>query len=504
MKNLKTLNSIIAILITSGLVACGGGSPSSSDDKPDSLLPPDLVLSSSSSSVASSDGSNSSSGGIVKTSLPIYENFEAIDIDNFLTANYKNLSTDTSLPFYYATSGYPLSTIPNGVPRILLTNWTSNALWFGNARFTLGQTRLEAETTTADPTVATWGELDLSRPYRLSFCVKDTLPSTSRRMMIFVDNNTSAQINSIHGNSNRIMYETTSNLTPGTRYSIESSVGTSTSFLQMRVESATDVIIDDLLLEYQDTPYTGAIPTCTADNSFVRPVATSSSVASSSAPSSSEAASSSTPTTSSSSSSSSEVVSSSSSSVDGGASSSDVASSSSAAAGTALLSEDFAMADTANFFTNAYKAIPTDASLPLYVATAGGTRVTFADGELSMTNARFTIGDKGGATAAGVQPNGSYDLTTPYRIKFTILAAAGTGNLQVYVDNNTTSAGSSIHNAIGSTASRLIQIAVTDITSFPHEVVIESNVGTATSFFQIRADSNVSNLTIDNLIIEHQ
>lgn len=341
MKNLKTLNSIIAILITSGLVACGGGSPSSSDDKPDSLLPPDLVLSSSSSSVASSDGSNSSSGGIVKTSLPIYENFEAIDIDNFLTANYKNLSTDTSLPFYYATSGYPLSTIPNGVPRILLTNWTSNALWFGNARFTLGQTRLEAETTTADPTVATWGELDLSRPYRLSFCVKDTLPSTSRRMMIFVDNNTSAQINSIHGNSNRIMYETTSNLTPGTRYSIESSVGTSTSFLQMRVESATDVIIDDLLLEYQDTPYTGAIPTCTADNSFVRPVATSSSVASSSAPSSSEAASSSTPTTSSSSSSSSEVVSSSSSSVDGGAASSEASSSSSAAAGSVVLSMNF-------------------------------------------------------------------------------------------------------------------------------------------------------------------
>ena len=64
--------------MTSGLIACGGGSPSSSDDKPDSLLPPDLVLSSSSSSVASSGGSNSSSGGIVKTSLPIYENFEAI------------------------------------------------------------------------------------------------------------------------------------------------------------------------------------------------------------------------------------------------------------------------------------------------------------------------------------------------------------------------------------------------------------------------------------------
>ena len=225
---------------------------------------------------------------------------------------------------------------------------------------------------------------------------------------------------------------------------------------------------------------------------------------SSSSVSSSEASSSSS-SDSSSSDVSSDMSSSSTSSVDGGGASSDASSSSSAASsGSALLSEDFATADTTNFFTNTYKAIPTDSSLPLYVATAGGSRVTFSNGELSMNNARFTIGDKGGATAAGVQPNGSYNLTQPYRVKFTITAASGTGNIQVYVDNNTTSSGSSIHNSIGSTASRLTQIAVSSITTFPHDVVLESSVGTATSFFQIRADSAVTNLTIDNLTIEYQ
>ncbi|HCS63172.1 MAG TPA: hypothetical protein DIW64_03270 [Cellvibrio sp.] len=228
----------------------------------------------------------------------------------------------------------------------------------------------------------------------------------------------------------------------------------------------------------------------------------SSSEASSSVPASSSSAPSSEAARSSAPASSSEASSSVASSVDGGVTSS--SSSSAASSGAALLSEDFATADTTNFFTNAYKAIPTDSSLPLYVATAGSTRVSFANGELSMNNARFTIGDKGGATAAGVQPNGSYDLTNAYRVKFTITAIAGTGNVQVYVDNNTTSAGSSIHSAIGSTASRLTQIAASSITTFPHEVVIESAVGTATSFFQIRADSAVTNLTIDNLTIEYQ
>jgi len=186
--------------------------------------------------------------------------------------------------------------------------------------------------------------------------------------------------------------------------------------------------------------------------------------------------------------------------------SSSESSSSSSAATTALVTEDFAAADTTTFFTAAYKAIATDASVPLYLIPAGGSvaRINVANGALSMTNTRFTIGDKGGATTASTQPNGTYDLTKPYRIKFTISDAVGasptTGKIQVYTDNNTGTAGSSTHGA----SSRIFDILASSITAFPHEVVIESAVGTATSFIQIRVDSAITNLTIDNLTIEYQ
>lgn len=187
--------------------------------------------------------------------------------------------------------------------------------------------------------------------------------------------------------------------------------------------------------------------------------------------------------------------------------SSSVSSSSSSVVNSALLTEDFAAADTATFFSNTYKSMPSDSAKSLYRALAGESRIAFSNGELSLNNARFSIGDlsEGVATSGTTQPNGALDLSQPYRVTFTITAAAGTGNFQLYVDNNTTSSGNSIHTTTSSTTvSRLLQMTPSEITTFPHEVVIESSVGTANSFFQIRADSNVSNLTIDNLKIEYQ
>src|SRR5690606_12431489 len=154
-------------------------------------------------------------------------------------------------------------------------------------------------------------------------------------------------------------------------------------------------------------------------------------------------------------------------------------------------------------FTSAvYKTLPNDPAMPLYVATSGSSRMTFVDGALSMNNARFTIGDKADSTdtAAATQPNGDLDLTSPYRIRFKVLSFTGSGNFQVYVDNNTTSSSKSLHGS----SSRLLQMASVEISSVPYDVVIESDLGTATSFFQIRADSDVTNLTIDDLVIELQ
>ncbi len=177
-------------------------------------------------------------------------------------------------------------------------------------------------------------------------------------------------------------------------------------------------------------------------------------------------------------------------------------SSASSAASNVLATEDFAAADAAAFFSNTYKTMPGNTSKAFYRVTGGGSNITVASGQLSMGNARFTMGDasEGTATTAGAQPDGAFNLAQPYRIKFTITAVTGTGNIQVYVDNNTTGAANSIHG----NPSRLTQIVATNITTLPYEVLIESNVGTANSFFQIRADSAVTNLTIDNLTIEYQ
>ena len=128
-----------------------------------------------------------------------------------------------------------------------------------------------------------------------------------------------------------------------------------------------------------------------------------------------------------------------------------------------------------------------------------------------MFNARFTVGnaDNTQASAAETAPLGALDLSKPYTITFTVKAfdddtdtTNAAGKFQVYVDNNTTSSGNSTHGG----SSKLLEIAQDDgtITTFPHTVVINSELGTATSFLQFRADSRVGNLVIDDLTIEYQ
>lgn len=249
-----------------------------------------------------------------------------------------------------------------------------------------------------------------------------------------------------------------------------------------------------LVKSYADSPIT---PSSSSSSEAASSVPASSSVAASSVASSSVA-------------SSSEASSSVASSVDGGGTSSDSSSSSSVASSVAaLLTEDFSAADTATFFSTSYKTMPADPTKALYRSLSNAGNVTFAGGQLSMFNARFSIGDlsEGVLTTSSTQPNGAFNLSQPYRVKLTIVSATATspttGNIQIYVDNNTTSAGASIHNSIGSTASRLIQVPING-TTFPYEVVINSSVGTANSFFQLRADSGVVSATIDNLTVEYQ
>src|SRR5690606_42121922 len=140
---------VSALLVSAMLTSCGGGDPKSASGKPDSLFPDGV-------SVSSSSSSSSAPSNIVNEAIPFHENFDnASTTLGFFSTNYKALNTDTDLPFYYATGGF-LDEDENGnpIPSPTATSWitgdANQKLQLGNGRFTLGQTRLEAGTTTAE------------------------------------------------------------------------------------------------------------------------------------------------------------------------------------------------------------------------------------------------------------------------------------------------------------------------------------------------------------------
>src|SRR5690606_17448899 len=178
--------------------------------------------------------------------------------------------------------------------RLGIVNDSGNsALLVGNARFSIAQTRSELAAAGADPkkdstpgndTGDGWGELDLTEPYKISFCVKAASGSSNSSTQIYVDNNTTSEASSIHGGGSsgsrissvptaspiaaarvEIKVRGDSTLEPGgavaaTRPAL---VGTAQSFLQCRVSSGGSVIIDDLLVEYQEDAGNTAVPPCT-------------------------------------------------------------------------------------------------------------------------------------------------------------------------------------------------------------------------------------------------
>ncbi|WGL15782.1 fibronectin type III domain-containing protein [Microbulbifer bruguierae] len=184
----------------------------------------------------------------------------------------------------------------------------------------------------------------------------------------------------------------------------------------------------------------------------------------------------------------------------------------------AVLSDNFDSAtdgdgSSSSLFTAAYKSISSDASKPFYNANNGASRVVVSGGAIQFHNARFTLGDPLAAdkttTADDTITRGDIDLSKPYRISFDVTvndnADDGTGKCQVYIDNDGTSSGNSIHGG----DSKIFEANVLEISNglATGPVVIESDIGTATSFIQFRCDSGVEEatpLTIDNLVIEYQ
>ena len=149
-----------------------------------------------------------------------------------------------------------------------------------------------------------------------------------------------------------------------------------------------------------------------------------------------------------------------------------------------------------------YLALPDDAATPMYFITGGGSGITVTDGQLSLASARFTVGAKTpsvSTTANDAEGAGVFDLSKPYKIVMDIISIGGTDgtkDFQVYVDNNTSSSGNSIHGG----SSKFYGVDSNTLTVGTLE--IEGLVATANSFIQIRTETGAT-VVFDNLRIEY-
>ncbi|MGM8225155.1 pectate lyase family protein [Cellvibrio sp. ARAG 10.3] len=201
-----------------------------------------------SSSSAGNSSSSSSSGVIEMTDLPVSEGFNnVVSATDFFSATYKALASSFE-PFYYRSGG--------------TVTFSGNQVTLAGGRFTLANTQPATSTTSGD--TQTFGELDLSQAYRISFCVKAA--SGAGALQVSVNNNGTSAGNSIHGSSSRVFNAGADTLTAGQRVVIDSSVGNANSFIQLRTESSATVVIDDLWIGYQsDTDSEPDTASCTTD-----------------------------------------------------------------------------------------------------------------------------------------------------------------------------------------------------------------------------------------------
>lgn len=556
---MKKVTLLGAMLLSAALIACGGGDPESSSDKPDNLLPDDFVP------PASSSSSSSSVSNIVNETIPFHENFDsAVNTRGFLSADYKGLNTDDAISFYFSTGGF---LDENGNPSPTATSWITaddnRKLQLGNGRFTLGQTRQEVNTTTADTSIPTWGEFDLSKPYKLSFCVVQVSSPSGSNFEVYVDNNTTGGNNSRYGagNASRILQVATHTLVPGQRQEVNvpvseggTLIGTETSFFQFRVSSGGWAVIDDVVVEYQGEPHGFELPACIAEVST--PPQPEAPPATPDAPTlvagdgqiTVNWTSVGVQTTY-------DVLYNTTDTLEGA-----LPFEGNSVSGTAALLTNLVNGTTYYVFVRATNAIgsseysesasiaPEEAepstgtplpftvnlnvtrdaffgindvepaqaltnfpSLPMNFIEGGGSGITLDEtaGTITLANGgRFTIGQvsvpaPADTTGGDTSVSGDIDLSQPYKIIINVVSAPATGTFQVYIDNNTTGNINSIHG----TASRPLNRTADSIADGEViEIIMDGaeRIGTANSFIQLRTDSAIGaeGIVISGISIE--
>ncbi len=155
-----------------------------------------------------------------------------------------------------------------------------------------------------------------------------------------------------------------------------------------------------------------------------------------------------------------------------------------------------------DIFGNAeYAHAPGNEEEPLFIVYSGQSGVTFQDQALKMTSTRWVVGMPMGLsnTDPDYVPNGYLDLSKPYVLVIELGAITGDGFLQVLVDNNTSSSSNSPHG----TSSQIYNSEGRDDFQPETTLVIESSVGTETSFLCFRASSGIT-ISIKSITIDYQ
>ena len=220
---------------------------------------------------------------IVNTPLPIVENFDgAEDVYHFFSADYRALATPAeagSDNFYYNIAGLYSDELDTYNALIPTETWLTTpegvddgntAMRLGASRFTIGQTssplaipeypwfdQRQKSTPGDAPAGVSWGELDLTQEYSVSFCLMAIGGSiASEKLQIFVDNNQTGDWNSVWAEPSRLYHKTLESIAHlvGSRITVTSTVGSKNSFIQIRSESGGWFVIDDIVVEYTASP----------------------------------------------------------------------------------------------------------------------------------------------------------------------------------------------------------------------------------------------------------
>lgn len=162
--------------------------------------------------------------------------------------------------------------------------------------------------------------------------------------------------------------------------------------------------------------------------------------------------------------------------------------------------------DFNTLFSEEYAHAPGNPEEPLFVMLSGWTGTDIADGILNMQNgSRWGLGmpleyQEERTSLWDIETMGCLDLSKPYvvTVEFDEIEPQERGIFQVFVDNNTVGQIESIH---GMESELFVKDAV-DIES-NEVVVIESDIGSETSFLTFRA-SGGTNLNIKRITIAYQ